>query len=164
MTVDDVIRQFGLKELAQEGGWFRRIYTGDTATSSEPDRSSRPDCTTIYALFSPEAFSALHRLDAIEQFFFIDGDPFEVFCIGADGNGRDLALGRNLEAGESPHLVFEKGSWFGGKPRPGGPFGWSLLTCVVTPGFHWEGFELADRAKLSKQYPSFADRIAALTR
>ena len=148
-----VVGRLGLDPLEREGGWFRRIFTGPS------DASGRATCTTIYALFTREQFSALHRLDAWEQFFFLDGDAFEVFRIEADGRGRTETLGKG-----SPHLVFEPGCWFGGKPVEGGAFGWSLISCVVTPGFEWDGFELGEPKALLERYPKFGDEIDCLTR
>ncbi|MBK1879394.1 cupin domain-containing protein [Pelagicoccus mobilis] len=151
--VDEVIRKLGLEPLAEEGGWFRRIHTGAAGDAG------RPICTTIYALFTREQFSALHRLDAVEQFFFLDGDAFEVFRIDADGKGRTEFLGQ-----DSPHQVFEAGCWFGGIPVEGGTFDWSLISCVVTPGFEWAGFEIGQRNELLKMYPKFEEEIIRLTR
>lgn len=153
MTVDEVVQQLGLERLDHEGGWFRRIHTGVAGPEG------RALSTTIYALFTREEFSALHRLDAVEQFFFLDGDPFEVFRIGVDGMGRSEVLGK-----ESPHLVFEPGEWFGGIPVEEGRLGWTLMSCVVTPGFEWDGFEVGLREKLLATYPDCGDRIRRLTR
>lgn len=153
MKIEDLVSKLELEPIDQEGGWFRRIHTG------EPGSDGRPLSTTIFALFSREQFSALHRLDVVEQFFFLDGDAFEAYRIGADGTDRCEVLGR-----ECPHLVFEPGCWFGGKPVEGGSFGWTLMSCVVTPGFDWDSFEIGDRASLMKQYPEFGDKILALTR
>ncbi len=151
--VEVIVERLGLERLDHEGGWFRRIHTG------ESNADGRPCSTTIYALFTREEFSALHRLDAVEQFFFLDGDPFEVFRIGADGIGRSEVLSREL-----PHLVFAPREWFGGAPVPAGSFGWTLMSCVVTPGFKWDGFEIGERDELLEAYPEFGDAIRRLAR
>lgn len=153
MTAEDIVVRLGLESIEHEGGWFRRIHTGEASDGG------RPLSTTIYALFTREQFSALHRLDAVEQFFFLDGDAFEVFRIGADGVARWDVLGR-----ESPHLVFEPGEWFGGTPVKAGKCGWTLMSCVVTPGFEWDGFEIGERDELFVAYPNYGDAIRRLTR
>ncbi|MDQ8186665.1 cupin domain-containing protein [Pelagicoccus sp. SDUM812002] len=153
MWKEELIERLGLERLDHEGGWFRRIHTG------AKDEGGRACSTTIYALFTREEFSALHRLDAVEQFFFLDGDPFEVFRIGANGVGRTDVLGR-----ETPHLVFEAGCWFGEGPEASGALGWTLMSCVVTPGFEWDGFEIGERNGLLAAYPKFGEEIRRLTR
>ncbi len=158
MKAEEIVERLGLGRLDHEGGWFKRVHSGE-----ERDDGRAPS-TTIYALFTREDFSALHRLDALEQFFFLDGDAFEVFRIGVDGTVRTDVLGRNLGAGESPHLVFEPGEWFGGTPLDEGAYGWTLMSCVVTPGFEWEGFEIGNRDRLLNLYPNYGDDIRRLTR
>lgn len=154
MTAEELAAKLGLEPIQGEGGWFRRLYTGPVGVEG------RPVATSIYALFSREQFSALHRLDADEQFFFLDGDPLEVFEIDVQGQGRWLRLGR----GDALHHVFRAGSWFGGRCAREGTFGWSLVSAVVSPGFEWVGFELGKRSDLVALYPEFEDEIAALTR
>lgn len=153
MNYEETIELLGLERLDHEGGWFRRVHTG------EVDRDGRALSTTIYALFTLEEFSALHQLDAVEQFFFLEGDAFEVFRIDRGGVGRWDVLGR-----ESPHLVFEAGEWFGGRPVEGGSHGWTLMSCVVTPGFEWAGFEIGKREVLLDAYPESGDAVRKLTR
>ncbi len=40
---------------------------------------------------------------------------------------------------------------------------WSLVSCVVTPGFAYEDFELARREDLARRHPGLSELIAALT-
>lgn len=40
---------------------------------------------------------------------------------------------------------------------------WSLVSCVVTPGFEYEDFELAEREELTRECPAEAELIASLT-
>jgi predicted cupin superfamily sugar epimerase len=41
--------------------------------------------------------------------------------------------------------------------------GWTLVSCLVTPGFEYEDFELADRDELLRDYPHARELILALT-
>ncbi|MBC2604841.1 cupin domain-containing protein [Pelagicoccus albus] len=156
--MESLIEGLGLERIEHEGGFFKRIHTG------EANVDGRPLSTTIYALFTQEEFSALHRLDVVEQFFFVDGDPFDVFRINPDGSTSEATLGLDTGKGESPHQVFEPGCWFGGIPADSGSKGWTLMCCVVTPGFDWKGFELANRDELLEAYPQYGDAIRRLTR
>ncbi len=40
---------------------------------------------------------------------------------------------------------------------------WTLVGCVVTPGFEYEDFEPADREALLREFPQDAEIILALT-
>jgi len=40
---------------------------------------------------------------------------------------------------------------------------WTLVGCVVSPGFHFEDFELAEREALLRQFPQAREVILALT-
>ncbi len=154
MTAEEMAESLGLEPIEGEGGWFRRIYTGPAGIGG------RPVATSIYALFSREQFSALHRLDVDEQFFFLDGDALDVFEIDAHGSGGWLRLGR----GGVLHHVFRAGSWFGARSAAEGTVGWSLVSAVVSPGFEWAGFELGERRELVASYPEFEGAIRELTR
>ena len=41
---------------------------------------------------------------------------------------------------------------------------WTLVSCVVTPGFEYADFELADQKALLRDYPLAKELILALTR
>jgi predicted cupin superfamily sugar epimerase len=45
----------------------------------------------------------------------------------------------------------------------GGGVDWGLVSCVVSPGFIYDDFELAERDELLAAYPDQAEAIAALT-
>ena len=46
---------------------------------------------------------------------------------------------------------------------PGAGVDWTLVTCIVTPAFDFDDFELAAAVELSVAYPEQAELIAALT-
>lgn len=158
MSYLKIVEEFGFDPIPEEGGWFKRLYAAPLA------EEGRPLCSSIYALFTRSQFSALHRLDADEIFFFHNGDPFEMFELPPGGTGRRVVMGNDLMAGEEAQYVFRKGSWFGGVPKAGGSHGYSLMSCVVAPGFDYAGFEIGKRGELIEDYPDFEDEIKALTR
>ena len=57
-TADEVVRLLQLEPLDPEGGFFRRTAEAGMI----PPGGSRRAWSAIYALFTPEGFSALHRL------------------------------------------------------------------------------------------------------
>jgi len=157
-TAQEVVRLLGLAPLAGEGGWFRRVGESDLLYTENGRRA----CSSIYFLITPEGFSALHRLDAVETWCFHAGDPLEMLVLAHGGEGRCVTLGTDLMIGQHPHWMVAAGAWQGARLRPGGR--WALVTCVVAPEFLPEGFQLGERAQLAALYPKFAAEIAALTR
>jgi len=156
-TAAEVVRLLRLEPLDQEGGYFRRTAESGTVL---PD--GRRAHSVIYSLFTPEAFSAIHRLKSDEVWCFHAGDPLESLRLGTDGGGAWVRLGLNVAAGENPHDVIPAGTWQGTRIAAGGR--WALLSCIVAPEFVWENFELGDRAALCAAYPRFAEGIRVLTR
>ena len=66
-----------------------------------------------------------------------------------------------------PQALVPAGSWQGAR-LAGGPHlpaqdAWALVSCVVTPGFDFADFELADGDALLDEHPQHADLIRALT-
>ena len=84
-------------------------------------------------------------------------------------NGSGFVAGE-LEA-PAPQVLVPAGHWQGARlARAGGEAGpesdaheWSLVSCVVTPGFSFEDFELGERGALLADYPRHGDAITALT-
>jgi uncharacterized protein len=162
LSAEDVVRQLRLEPLPLEGGFFRRTWTSSTALAQ-----GRPAGTAIYFLLTPAGFSAFHRLDADEIWHFHAGDPVEHVQLSATG-GITTRLGANLDIGYTPQVVVPAGSWQGARiaPRADGAksHGWSLVGCTMTPGWDDVGFELAERARLLTEFPSYEREIFALTR
>jgi predicted cupin superfamily sugar epimerase len=48
-------------------------------------------------------------------------------------------------------------------PRPECDTRWTLVGCVVTPGFEYEDFEIAEPEPLLAEFPEAADIIKVLT-
>ena len=139
-----------------EGGWYRENYTSDFMIS--PDR---PSATSIYFLMSRSNFSAFHRLQSDEIWYYHDGDPLEVLIIHENGKLEKRVVGSSIEGCE-PQTIVPAGSWFASRIH--GKGSWSLAGCAVSPGFDFDDFELADRKQLVGLYPQHKELIHALTR
>ncbi len=165
-TAAEVVALLGLQPLDQEGGWFRRtaesalVIPGAALVGSHG--GERRAYSVIQALFTPEGFSALHRLISDEIWCFHAGDPLESLRLHPDGRGEWIRLGLAPSAGLRVQDVVGANVWQGTRLVAGGR--WALVSCTVVPEFVWTDFELADRAALTASYPAFADGIASLTR
>lgn len=162
----DVVALLGLQPLDQEGGWFRRTAESTLVIpgSALPEGHGGPRraYSVIQALFTPDAFSAMHRLISDEIWCFHAGDPLESLRLHPEGRGEWIRLGLAPAAGERVQDVIGANVWQGTRLVAGGR--WALVSCTVVPEFVWTDFELADRVSLSAIYPAFAAGIAGLTR
>lgn len=155
-TAAEVVRLLELEPLPHEGGWFRRTATGPVG------RDGHLGYSVIQALFTPEGFSALHRLREDELWFWQGGDALEHLQLAPGGEGGWCRLGPGSAAGEVLHAAVPAGVWQGARVVAGGR--WSLVSCVVVPGFRWQDFELGEPPVLLARYPTWREAILSLTR
>jgi uncharacterized protein len=118
-----------------EGGHYAETWRAEAAPGE------RPSGTAIYFLLRAGEHSAWHRVDAAETWHYYAGASLELSI--ASGEGRtgavDHRLGVDLAAGERPQVVVPTGYW----QRARSLGDWTLVGCTVSPGFRFEGFELA---------------------
>jgi predicted cupin superfamily sugar epimerase len=115
-----------------EGGWYAETWRG------APDATGRATETAIYFLLGAGERSHWHRIDAVETWLFHAGAPLTLSVVEG-GEVTNHRLGVDLAAGERPQAVVPQGAWQSAETL--GDF--TLVSCVVTPGFQFEGFELA---------------------
>ncbi len=149
-----------------EGGSFRETYRAplEIAQNALPASFSgaRAASTAIYFLLEDGEFSAFHRIAADELWHFYDGTTLHIYEIKPDGDLVVHRLGRECHQGDRLQVLISAGSWFASSVEETG--GFTLAGCTVAPGFDFADFELANRAKLSSEFPQHAGLIALLTR
>ena len=129
----DAARLIAKLDLAPhpEGGWYR-----ETLRQPAPD-GKRGLATAILFLLDHGQRSHWHRVDAAELWLWQAGSPL-ILSID-DGNRRDIRLGGDVLEGEAPQAIVPANAWQAAEARDG----WALVSCVVTPAFEFDGFELA---------------------
>lgn len=133
MTAEEIIATLCLAPHP-EGGWYRETCV---APAGPGGRSSG---TAIYYLLTECQRSHWHRVDADEIWLYHAGDPLELsLAATAAGPARELVLGPDLAAGARPQAVVPAGQWQAAQPLGA----WTLVSCTVSPGFRFEGFEMA---------------------
>lgn len=127
ITPDEIIVRLGMTPHP-EGGHYVETWRG-------PDGGGgRASATAIYFLLQPGERSHWHRVDASEIWLHHAGGPLRLHVDHAE-----VVLGVDLAAGQRPQAIVPAGAWQAAEPVAG----WVLVSCVVTPGFRFEGFELA---------------------
>lgn len=148
-----------------EGGFYKEVYRSSEMLSPGqlPERypSARSLGTSIFYLLRQGERSVFHRLISDELWYYHAGGPLEIIEITQQGELISTRLGPNVMAGEVLQHCVPKGHWFGARPLPETDY--SLLGCVVFPGFDFEDFELADRQALQDQFPEHQEIILQLT-
>ncbi len=133
MKAPEIIAKLGLAEHP-EGGWYRQTWVADNLDGG------RPAGTAIYYLLEAGERSHWHRVDADEIWHFYAGAPLHLLQAAQDdGPVSRSVLGPDLAAGEHPQVIVPMGHWQSAETT----LGWTLVGCTVSPGFQFEGFELA---------------------
>lgn len=132
-----LIEQLGLT-AHPEGGWYKETWRG------EPGTDGRAKGTAILFLLRAGEASHWHTVDAAELWFWQAGDPVELrLAASDDGPTRSVILGADVGAGEQLQGLVAPGEWQAARPYGAAVHGYSLVSCVVVPGFDFAGFVLA---------------------
>lgn len=131
--------------------------TGSACGGAAAHRGSRAAMTSIYYLLERGERSHWHRVDADELWAWHAGSPMELSIAhggtdagpvthgqrpGTQASGRRITvhrLGTALAEGERPQAVVPAHAWQSAQPLGD----WSLIGCVVAPGFEFAHFEVA---------------------
>jgi predicted cupin superfamily sugar epimerase len=129
MSAEDIIAKLGLMPHP-EGGWYRETWKG-------PEVGGRASGTAILFLLRAGERSHWHRVDADEIWLWHAGAPL-VLSLG-ETEAREVRLGPDVLGGEVVQAVVPAGWWQAARSTGE----WTLVSCTVSPGFRFEGFELA---------------------
>jgi uncharacterized protein len=115
-----------------EGGWYVETWRDPTP------QGERAACTAIYFLLEAGQRSHWHRVDATEIWLWHGGAPLRLET-NAEGAPREITLGPDLAGEQRPQAVVPMNAWQAAESLGA----WTLVSCVVAPGFDFTGFELA---------------------
>ena len=114
-----------------EGGHYRQTWAG-------PEVGGRPSGTAILFLLRAGERSHWHRVDAGEIWLWHAGAPLALRVAEHERAARRHILGPGIPE-QMPQIVVPEGHWQSAETL--GAF--TLVSCTVSPGFRFEGFELA---------------------
>jgi len=117
-----------------EGGHYAETFR------AAPGPDGRATSTAIYFLLRAGERSHWHRIDAAEIWLWHAGAPLTLDIADETGQ-RAVTLGANIAAGERPQAIVPPHAWQAARSNGA----WTLVSCVVAPGFLFEKFELAPR-------------------
>ena len=140
-----------------EGGFYREIFRSEETVQD----GERNLMTSIYFLLTSENISRFHRIKSDELWFHHAGSPLIVHILDAAGYHQHL-VGDQLENGMEPQFLVPKNTVFGSTVLEKNSY--SLVSCVVAPGFDFADFEMAKRDRLIEGFPKHKEIIISLTR
>lgn len=143
-----------------EGGYFKESFL---STESINQNSNEDRClwSSIYFLLETGEVSNFHRLTSDEMWYYHAGSSLTIYMISPNGELITKNLGLNINKGESPQVLVPKNYIFGSAMNNEG---FSLVGCMVSPGFDFKDFKLFERNDLLEKYPEHEDIIIKLTR
>jgi uncharacterized protein len=122
-----------------EGGWYRELWRG------APGADGRAVATSIHFLLQAHERSHWHRVDAAEIWLWHAGDPLVLREASSDsGPVSAITLGPDHVAGHYLQHTIAPHHWQAAEALAGGAHGYTLVSCVVAPGFDFAGFVLAE--------------------
>lgn len=148
-----------------EGGWYRETYRSADKhhfAAGNPFDPSRSWVTSIFYLLRQGDRSRLHRIMSDELWFFHTGDPLTVHIFPREGTPGCFTLGTDPDKGQQLEECAPAGFWFGAEQNGEGTNGFSLVSCVVAPGFEFGDLAFAEKTALLRQFPSHAAIIERL--
>lgn len=118
-----------------EGGHYHRFHP----PKGTDNAGARHAMSAIHYLLEAGQCSSWHRVDAEEAWHFVEGEPLELLIYNPITNRLDrCALGPLRDGATHPVAIVPAGSWQAARPLGA----YTLATCLVAPGFRYEGFEL----------------------
>jgi uncharacterized protein len=133
LGANEIIRMLHMQPHP-EGGHYVETFR------DAPGPDNRATSTVIYFLLQVGEFSHWHRVDATEIWLWHAGAPLALSISPPDGIGAHaLHLGPDLRAGQKPQAIVAKDHWQAAESLGA----WTLVSCVVAPGFAFSGFQLA---------------------
>ncbi|MEL6664105.1 MAG: cupin domain-containing protein [Pseudomonadota bacterium] len=117
-----------------EGGHYVETYR------SPAEDGARAAMTVIHFLLQADEVSAWHRVDADEAWFWHAGGPLALTLSPPEGRGASpVQLGPDIRLGQKLHAVVPAHHWQTAETLGA----WTLVSCSVSPGFQFSGFEMA---------------------
>ena len=135
MTADEIIAKLNLQPHP-EGGYYRQTWIASNADS----HNGRATGTCIYFLLKAGESSHWHHVDATEIWLYHAGAPLTLSIAETEaGPARDHLLSPDIATG-APQVLVPTHHWQSAETTGD----WTLVSCIVSPGFTFEGFTLAE--------------------
>jgi predicted cupin superfamily sugar epimerase len=137
-----------------EGGHYAETYKSQLFASENEVSlcKTRKKCTSlIYFLLKGNECSAFHRLKSDEIWLFHSGQAVCIYTINKQGVLSQEILGNEPDKEQYLQVFIPANTWFAANIIDKKDY--ALMSCLVSPGFEWNDFELAENAQLTAAFP-----------
>lgn len=164
MDYKNIIEKLKLVKHPEGGHYIETYRSGGIipkSVLSEGYSGDRNYATLIYYMLTGNDISCFHRLRSDEIWHFYAGSQVLIYIIDDNGKFKTIKLGNNPGKDEVFHCIIKAGLWFGAELAVKSSY--ALMGCTVSPGFHFDDFEIGSRDKLLKKFPEHKELIIKLT-
>lgn len=148
-----------------EGGFYRETYRSALEVENKylpvGYNGDRRLSTSIYFLLRSGEKSKFHRIRSDELWYFHFGSTLKIVLIDQIGNKHTRMLGANIEKAEHMQILIPGGTVFAAEVHEKESY--SLIGCMVSPGFEFGDFELFAQDDLIQAYPQHIELIKKFT-
>ncbi|MDN3987554.1 cupin domain-containing protein [Zwartia vadi] len=159
--IHTIIKTLNL-EPHPEGGFYKETHRSTKIVQDSIYSRDKSAYTSIYYLLSGTDFSAWHRIQSDETWYFHLGCDVLIYFIDENKLLRNVQLGVTAS---NFQVTIPSDTWFAAKPVNADAF--CLVSCAVAPGFEFDEFEIGRREDLIREFGTSANTIQtieALTR
>jgi hypothetical protein len=127
-------------------------------------RPARSALTSIYFLLEATQHSRWHRVLSDEVWVHLEGAPLHLWTWDAtDSRLQSTALGP-VSATTLPQHVVAAGQWQAARPQANNAAGYTLVACMVGPGFDFSDFRMMapggnEALRIAADHPELAALI-----
>ena len=147
-----------------EGGWYREVFRSAGQVALQDGRPARSALTSIYFLLETAQHSRWHRVLSDEAWVHLEGAPLDLWTWdAADSRLHSVVLGP-VSTATLPQHVVAAGLWQAARPRAADAAGYTLVACMVGPGFDFSDFSMmtpggSEARRLAADHPQLAHLI-----
>jgi predicted cupin superfamily sugar epimerase len=139
-----------------EGGFYKEMHRASSLVT-EANGSSKNAYSSIYYLLSGHDFSAWHRIQSDETWYFHLGCDIAIHYFDPQN---ELATAQIGPKSMQFQTSIPANTWFAAKPINTESF--TLISCIVGPAFTFNEFEMGQRQLLLDRYGTSEKHIEAI--
>lgn len=160
--MQDIIQKYELQPHP-EGGYYKETFRSEQKFNLK-DGKERFLSTSIIYLLSKGEFSCFHKILGDELWYFHDGSDMEIHILDPKDKKYSIHFcGKNKDS--QFQIIVKGGCWFAARPKiENNSPDFSVVGCMVTPGFDFNDFEMAKREDLLETFPNDKNIILEFTR
>jgi predicted cupin superfamily sugar epimerase len=137
--VAELIALLGLQPHP-EGGAYAEVHRSASSVAPSDGRGARPALTSIHFLLTANGASRWHRVTSDEVWVHLEGAPLRLYLLDETQHQLEQVVLGPVQQGRRPQHTVPAGRWQAATCEGD----YSLVACIVAPGFQFDDFTLLD--------------------